>query len=133
MSALTQEKKKSYVSKKSLYPTSTVELIAEVGGEIKSTKKLLKYSIVHYNAVALENTLCFCYAPICIYTNISEFQENFAGYRYIFLKKVDGSRIWNGFYMVNKLRFCLKTRKLRGPVAKVYNIMSGDCGRSRRA
>jgi len=40
-----------------LYPTSTVEVIAEVGVKIKSTKKLLKYSTVKYNAVAMENTL----------------------------------------------------------------------------
>lgn len=46
----------SYVYK-ILYPASTVELTAEVGGEIKSTKKLPQYSTVQYNAVVMENTL----------------------------------------------------------------------------
>lgn len=46
-------KKNYYVSKKTLYPASTVELIVEVGGKIKSTKTLLKYSTVHYSAVAM--------------------------------------------------------------------------------
>lgn len=62
-----KKKKKSYGSKKILYPTSTVELIPEVGGEIKSTKKLLKYSIVQYNAVAMENTLCAFVMHLFIY------------------------------------------------------------------
>lgn len=55
-------------------------MIAEVGGEIKSTKKLLKYSMVQYNAVAMENTVCFCYASPCVYSMISEFGENAAEY-----------------------------------------------------
>lgn len=57
-------RKKYYVSKKILYPTSTVELIAKVGGEIKSTRK---YSIVRYNAVAMENTLCASVMYLLVY------------------------------------------------------------------
>lgn len=57
MPVLTQEENNSCVYKKILYPTSTVELIAEGGEEIKSPKKLLRYSIVKYNAVAMENTV----------------------------------------------------------------------------
>lgn len=55
-------------------------MIAEEVGEIKSTKKLLKYSMVQYNAVAMENTVCFCYAPPCMYSTISEFGKNVAEY-----------------------------------------------------
>lgn len=42
-------------------------MIAEVGGEIKSTKKLLKYSMVQYNAVAMENTLCASVTHLLVY------------------------------------------------------------------
>lgn len=57
----------SYVSLKILYPTSTAGLIAEVGEEIKSAKKLLMYCIVQYNTVAMENTLCASDMPLPVY------------------------------------------------------------------
>lgn len=56
----------SYVYK-ILYPASTVELTAEVGGEIKSTKKLLQYSTVQYNAVVMENTLWASVMNLLVY------------------------------------------------------------------
>lgn len=66
-----------------------------------------------------------CYEPNCIYSRISGFGENFADSRYVFYERRDSSRVWNSLYIVKKGGISLKFKKLRGTVAKVYDLVFG--------